>query len=132
MRTGKGQSDGSIWADSHESLNRCFTMAFCFACFIEQRADIHVNLVLLQSARSCGEYRPPSPFFLFLSLTHQLECYFFPRSSFFPIPLFPYPLLPVNLLCFTIFHQTFSIIRRYKECNTRDKDQRVPRKRVLL
>lgn len=56
MGTGKGQSDGSIWADSHESLNRCFTMAFCFACFIEQRADIHVNLALLQSARSRGEY----------------------------------------------------------------------------
>lgn len=44
-----------IWADSYESLNRCFTMAFCFACFIEQRADIHVNLALSQSARTGRE-----------------------------------------------------------------------------
>lgn len=42
-------------ADSYESLNRCFTMAFCFACFIEQRADIHVNLALSQSARTGRE-----------------------------------------------------------------------------
>lgn len=122
MGTGKGQSDGSIWADSHESLNRCFTMAFCFACFIEQRADIHVNLALLQSARSRGEYGalfrflfdPLSLYLSFLlfsslslsfplclslffvllshpsssSLRHQLECYFFPHSSFFPLPYF--------------------------------------------
>lgn len=40
---------------SYESLNRCFTMAFCFACFIEQRADIHVNLALSQSARTGRE-----------------------------------------------------------------------------
>lgn len=50
------ESKRSIWADSHESLNRCFTVAFCFACFIEQRADIHVNLALLQSARTSGGY----------------------------------------------------------------------------
>lgn len=31
-------------------------MAFCFACFIEQRADIHVNLALLQSAGTSGGY----------------------------------------------------------------------------
>lgn len=51
-----------IWADSYESLNRCFTMAFCFACFIEQRADIHVNLALSQSARTGREPSSlPSP-----------------------------------------------------------------------
>lgn len=95
MGTGKGQSDGSIWADSHESLNRCFTMAFCFACFIEQRADIHVNLALLQSARSRGEYGalfrflfdPLSlylSFLLFLSLFSSMSLSFlrFAFSSF--------------------------------------------------
>lgn len=64
-------------ADSYESLNRCFTMAFCFACFIEQRADIHVNLALSQSARTGRE---PS-----LSSHEQPPCYtlFFLASFFF-------------------------------------------------
>lgn len=142
METGKGKSDGSIWADSHESLNRCFTMAFCFACFIEQRADIHVNLALLQSARSRGEYgalfrflfdplslsSPRFPFSPFLLLSLSLSTissnvtFFLTRpSSLSPIFLPPTVLLAVNLLRFTIFHQTFSIIREYREC-TRDKD----------
>lgn len=92
------ESDRSTWADSHESLNRCFTMAFCFACFIEHRADIHVNLALLQSARSCGVYsflsfvfssnlsHSSSSLSLFLSLpsTRRLV-----SSSFLRFPLFP-------------------------------------------
>jgi len=68
--SGKRESDGSIWAGSHESLNRCFTMAFCFVCFIEQRADIRVNLALLQSARSRGGY---DVLFRFLSLSLSLS-----------------------------------------------------------
>lgn len=165
MGTGKGQSDGSIWVDSHESLNRCFTMAFCFACFIEQRADIHVNLALLQSARSRGEYGalfrflfdplslsllPPLPLslslflyvslfssFCFLILPLPLSAinsnvtFFLTRpSSLSPISLPPTVLLPVNLLRFTIFHQTFSIIQKYTEC-TRDKDRIFPSELLL-
>lgn len=55
-------------------------MAFCFACFIEQRADIHVNLVLLQSARSCGEYSALFRF-LFHALSLSLSFFLFLFSS---------------------------------------------------
>lgn len=63
-------------ADSYESLNRCFTMAFCFACFIEQRADIHVNLALSQSARTGREpsHNHPPRYTLFFLL---LASFFF-------------------------------------------------------
>lgn len=105
------ESDGSTWADSHESLNRCFTMAFCFACFIEHRADIHVNLALLQSARSCGVYSSlsflfhplalPSSFSLFsLSLSFSpisLYVIFFFIPSFSPISMPSSVLLPVSI-----------------------------------
>lgn len=99
------ESRGSIWADSHESLNRCFTMAFCFACFIEQRADIHVNLALLQSARTSrgctrplSHPRPPSSLLLPLFFPY-------PSSFFFCYSLWISGPLP-------IFHKTFSITRR--------------------
>lgn len=93
------ESKGSIWAGSHECLNRCFTMAFCFACFIEQRADIHVNLALLQSARSNGGYTdlschrcpPPPPSTLPAhSSSHSLHLSSsaIPSESYGPLPFF--------------------------------------------
>lgn len=128
---GIGESDGSTWADSHESLNRCFTMAFCFTCFIEQRADIHVNLALLQSARSCGEYSALSFVFSFilsffsLSLFSSSYVIFFFISHFFPIFICPhwFHTSRLNLLHLIIFHWTFSIIQEYTKC-THDKDRR--------
>lgn len=87
-------------ADSYESLNRCFTMAFCFACFIEQRADIHVNLALSQSARTGREpshNHPPrytlfflllaSFFFLCYSLWISAPPPFFIKLSAQPAPV---------------------------------------------